>query len=73
MARTIKVLYSYTADDTQWEYITPGTYEESDPKLYGLADKLIERGIAQVHSGEKEKANVSRVKREGVLEIKGSE
>lgn len=60
MARQIKVLYSYTADDTQWNYITPGNYDESDPLLYGLADKLIERGIAQVHEGTTEQAPVEQ-------------
>lgn len=54
MARQIQVLYSYTGDDTQWEYIKPGIYDEGDSALFGLADKLLENKIAQVYAGAKE-------------------
>jgi hypothetical protein len=69
MARTIRVQYSYTGPDTEWNYIKRGDYEESDAALYGLADKLIERRIAIVYEGTKEVKAVKPVK-VGAIEIK---
>lgn len=44
--RTIRVLRHYQGRRTNEQVIRPGSYYDDDPELHGLADFLLEIGLA---------------------------